>query len=204
MGPVGASLSPHCLPASRLLPRVTSVHLPDFAHYHTIGPGMFPSSQIPSWKVCVSPPSPPLPPPSLTALCSPPLLSHDPHPDPPHPSLPHSAFLPIEHLSLRKFPLGRTKKQQADLRARFPHGAEMGEAPWKTPSLSPGRRQTQTGPWAVLPCRGPLHSVSITRDREPLLPRPRAPHFSPESLIGPWEQNHNPNYGLVHHVLSQK
>ncbi|XP_048068484.1 protein MTSS 1 isoform X15 [Ursus arctos] len=50
VGPVGASLSPHCLPASRLLPRVTSVHLPDFAHYHTIGPGMFPSSQIPSWK----------------------------------------------------------------------------------------------------------------------------------------------------------
>ncbi|XP_047580098.1 protein MTSS 1 isoform X5 [Lutra lutra] len=50
VGPVGASLSPHCPPASRLLPRVTSVHLPDFAHYHTIGPGMFPSSQIPSWK----------------------------------------------------------------------------------------------------------------------------------------------------------
>ncbi|CAK7289775.1 protein MTSS 1 isoform X10 [Vulpes vulpes] len=50
VGPVGASLSPHCPPASRLLPRVTSVHLPDFAHYYTIGPGMFPSSQIPSWK----------------------------------------------------------------------------------------------------------------------------------------------------------
>ncbi|XP_034867784.1 protein MTSS 1 isoform X2 [Mirounga leonina] len=50
VGPMGASLSPHCPPASRLLPRVTSVHLPDFAHYHTIGPGMFPSSQIPSWK----------------------------------------------------------------------------------------------------------------------------------------------------------
>lgn len=49
-GPVGAGPSPHCLPASRLLPRVTSVHLPDFAHYYTIGPGMFPSSQIPSWK----------------------------------------------------------------------------------------------------------------------------------------------------------
>ncbi|XP_037357811.1 protein MTSS 1 isoform X5 [Talpa occidentalis] len=49
-GPMGASLSPHCLPASRLLPRVTSVHLPDYAHYYTIGPGMFPSSQIPSWK----------------------------------------------------------------------------------------------------------------------------------------------------------
>ncbi|XP_027461888.1 protein MTSS 1 isoform X5 [Zalophus californianus] len=50
VGPMGASLSLHCLPASRLLPRVTSVHLPDFAHCHTMGPGMFPSSQIPSWK----------------------------------------------------------------------------------------------------------------------------------------------------------
>ncbi|XP_004580777.2 protein MTSS 1 isoform X5 [Ochotona princeps] len=50
VGPVGAGLYPPCLPASRLLPRVTSVHLPDYAHYHTIGPGMFPSSQIPSWK----------------------------------------------------------------------------------------------------------------------------------------------------------
>ncbi|XP_054983049.1 protein MTSS 1 isoform X7 [Sorex araneus] len=50
VGPMGASLFPHCLPASRLLPRVSSVHLPDYAHYYTIGPGMFPSSQIPSWK----------------------------------------------------------------------------------------------------------------------------------------------------------
>ncbi|XP_015448512.1 metastasis suppressor protein 1 isoform X4 [Pteropus alecto] len=50
VGPMGANLFPHCLPASRLLPRVTSVHLPDYAHYYTIGPGMFPSSQIPSWK----------------------------------------------------------------------------------------------------------------------------------------------------------
>ncbi|XP_037659377.1 protein MTSS 1 isoform X5 [Choloepus didactylus] len=49
-GPVGAGLFPHCLPASRLLPRATSAHPPDYAHYHTIGPGMFPSSQIPSWK----------------------------------------------------------------------------------------------------------------------------------------------------------
>uniref|UniRef100_A0A8C5LLB4 MTSS I-BAR domain containing 1 n=1 Tax=Jaculus jaculus TaxID=51337 RepID=A0A8C5LLB4_JACJA len=49
-GPVCAGPFPHCLPASRLLPRVTSVHLPDYAHYYTIGPGMFPSSQIPSWK----------------------------------------------------------------------------------------------------------------------------------------------------------
>lgn len=50
VGPVGTGLFPPCLPAPRLLPRVTSVHLPDYAHYHTIGPGMFPSSQIPSWK----------------------------------------------------------------------------------------------------------------------------------------------------------
>lgn len=49
-GPVGAGPFPHCLPASRLLPRATSIHLPDYAHYYTIGPGMFPSSQIPSWK----------------------------------------------------------------------------------------------------------------------------------------------------------
>ncbi|XP_047378130.1 protein MTSS 1 isoform X4 [Sciurus carolinensis] len=49
-GPMGTGPFPHCLPASRLLPRVTSVHLPDYAHYYTIGPGMFPSSQIPSWK----------------------------------------------------------------------------------------------------------------------------------------------------------
>ncbi|XP_048215238.1 protein MTSS 1 isoform X5 [Perognathus longimembris pacificus] len=50
VGPVGAGPVPHCLPASRLLPRATSLHLPDYAHYYTIGPGMFPSSQIPSWK----------------------------------------------------------------------------------------------------------------------------------------------------------
>ncbi|KAM4864665.1 protein MTSS 1 isoform 3-T4 [Thomomys bottae] len=51
VGPVGAGPFPHCLPASRPLPRATSLHLPDYyAHYYTIGPGMFPSSQIPSWK----------------------------------------------------------------------------------------------------------------------------------------------------------
>lgn len=67
-GPVGTGPSPHCLPASRLLPRVTSVHLPDYAHYYTIGPGMFPSSQIPSWKVCVSLPFPVPPPAPLLPL----------------------------------------------------------------------------------------------------------------------------------------
>lgn len=93
VGPTGAGLFPHCLPASRLLPRVTSVHLPDYAHYYTIGPGMFPSSQIPSWKVCVSPP-PPLP--LSLPLCSPLFCSTPPHPDSPlTPFLSHSAFFPI-------------------------------------------------------------------------------------------------------------
>lgn len=78
VGPVGASLFPRCLPASRLLPRVTSVHLPDYAHYYTIGPGMFPSSQIPSWKVCVSPPSSHSLSPLIASVLTP-LLSHNPH-----------------------------------------------------------------------------------------------------------------------------
>ncbi|XP_043832307.1 protein MTSS 1 isoform X7 [Dromiciops gliroides] len=47
---VGAGLYPHCLPASRLCPRATSALLPDHVHYYTIGPGMLPSSKIPSWK----------------------------------------------------------------------------------------------------------------------------------------------------------
>ncbi|XP_074121982.1 protein MTSS 1 isoform X5 [Sminthopsis crassicaudata] len=47
---VGAGLYPHCLPASRLCPRATSALLPDYVHYYTIGPGMLPSSKIPSWK----------------------------------------------------------------------------------------------------------------------------------------------------------
>ncbi|XP_072459208.1 protein MTSS 1 isoform X4 [Notamacropus eugenii] len=47
---VSAGLYPHCLPASRLCPRATSALLPDYVHYYTIGPGMLPSSKIPSWK----------------------------------------------------------------------------------------------------------------------------------------------------------
>ncbi|XP_036621172.1 protein MTSS 1 isoform X3 [Trichosurus vulpecula] len=47
---VGTGLYPHCLPASRLCPRATSALLPDHVHYYTIGPGMLPSSKIPSWK----------------------------------------------------------------------------------------------------------------------------------------------------------
>ncbi|KAM9095935.1 protein MTSS 1 isoform X5 [Sarcophilus harrisii] len=47
---VGAGLYPHCLPVSRLCPRAASALLPDYVHYYTIGPGMLPSSKIPSWK----------------------------------------------------------------------------------------------------------------------------------------------------------
>ncbi|XP_028917845.1 protein MTSS 1 isoform X2 [Ornithorhynchus anatinus] len=51
VAPVGlAGLFPHYLPASRLAPRGATGHLPDYAHYYTIGPGMLPSSKIPSWK----------------------------------------------------------------------------------------------------------------------------------------------------------
>ncbi|XP_069477705.1 protein MTSS 1 isoform X8 [Ambystoma mexicanum] len=47
---VGAGLFPHYPPASRPWTRSSSVHLADCHHYHTIGPGMLPSSKIPSWK----------------------------------------------------------------------------------------------------------------------------------------------------------
>lgn len=106
MGPVGASLFPHCLPASRLLPRVTSVHLPDYAHYYTIGPGMFPSSQIPSWKVCVSPSSPP----SLIASVLTPLLPLQFSPRfSPHPLPLTLCLLPHNTSSLSKFSLGENQ-----------------------------------------------------------------------------------------------
>lgn len=91
-GPVGANLFPHCLPASRLLPRVTSVHLPDYAHYYTIGPGMFPSSHIPSWKVCVSPPS------SLLSPVSASVLTRSSPWSPLAPFLSHSSFFPVTPL----------------------------------------------------------------------------------------------------------
>lgn len=91
-GPVGAGPVPHCLPASRLLPRVTSVHLPDNAHYYTIGPGMFPSSQIPSWKVCVPLPPPPPPPHCFCAQPSS-VLPASPGPCPARPSLPFTLCL---------------------------------------------------------------------------------------------------------------
>lgn len=53
---VGAGPSPHFPPVSHAWTRASSstTLLPDCAHYYTIGPGMLPSSKIPSWKVCVS------------------------------------------------------------------------------------------------------------------------------------------------------
>ncbi|XP_044306331.1 protein MTSS 1-like [Varanus komodoensis] len=52
---VGAGPSPHILSVSHAWTRASSsTLLPDYAHYYTIGPGMLPSSKIPSWKVCVS------------------------------------------------------------------------------------------------------------------------------------------------------
>lgn len=50
---VGAGPFPHFPPVSRAWTRAPSALLPDYAHYYTIGPGMLPSSKIPSWKVCV-------------------------------------------------------------------------------------------------------------------------------------------------------
>ncbi|KAM9573921.1 protein MTSS 1 isoform 9-T9 [Guaruba guarouba] len=47
---VGAGPFPHFPPVSRTWTRAPSALLPDYAHYYTIGPGMLPSSKIPSWK----------------------------------------------------------------------------------------------------------------------------------------------------------
>ncbi|NWU84092.1 MTSS1 protein, partial [Onychorhynchus coronatus] len=47
---VGAGPFPHFPPVSRTWTRAPSALLPDYVHYYTIGPGMFPSSKIPSWK----------------------------------------------------------------------------------------------------------------------------------------------------------
>ncbi|XP_069076824.1 protein MTSS 1 isoform X1 [Pleurodeles waltl] len=47
---VGAGPFPHYPPVSRPWTRSSSVHLTDYHHYYTIGPGMLPSSKIPSWK----------------------------------------------------------------------------------------------------------------------------------------------------------
>ncbi|NXU31906.1 MTSS1 protein, partial [Thalassarche chlororhynchos] len=47
---VGAGPFPHFPPVSRAWTRAPSAHLPDYVHYYTIGPGMLPSSKIPSWK----------------------------------------------------------------------------------------------------------------------------------------------------------
>ncbi|XP_078247767.1 protein MTSS 1 isoform X24 [Pogona vitticeps] len=48
---VGAGPSPHIPSVSHAWTRASSsTLLPDYAHYYTIGPGMLPSSKIPSWK----------------------------------------------------------------------------------------------------------------------------------------------------------
>ncbi|XP_032921817.1 protein MTSS 1 isoform X1 [Catharus ustulatus] len=47
---VGAGPFPHFPPVSRTWTRAPSALLPDYVHYYTIGPGMLPSSKIPSWK----------------------------------------------------------------------------------------------------------------------------------------------------------
>ncbi|NXU49582.1 MTSS1 protein, partial [Turnix velox] len=47
---VGAGPFPHFPPVSRAWTRAPSALLPDYVHYFTIGPGMLPSSKIPSWK----------------------------------------------------------------------------------------------------------------------------------------------------------
>ncbi|XP_053100826.1 protein MTSS 1 isoform X3 [Hemicordylus capensis] len=51
LGSVGAGPFPHFPSVSHAWTRASSsTLLPDYAHYYTIGPGMLPSSKIPSWK----------------------------------------------------------------------------------------------------------------------------------------------------------
>ncbi|XP_072323119.1 protein MTSS 1-like isoform X5 [Scyliorhinus torazame] len=47
---VGTHFLPHFQPSSRPCSRPCSAALPVYPHYYTIGPGMFPSSKVPSWK----------------------------------------------------------------------------------------------------------------------------------------------------------
>uniref|UniRef100_A0A4W3J470 MTSS I-BAR domain containing 1 n=1 Tax=Callorhinchus milii TaxID=7868 RepID=A0A4W3J470_CALMI len=47
---VGTRFLPHFQSSSRPYSRPNSAVLPDYPHYYTIGPGMFPSSRVPSWK----------------------------------------------------------------------------------------------------------------------------------------------------------
>ncbi|XP_067888543.1 protein MTSS 1-like isoform X2 [Heterodontus francisci] len=47
---VGTHFHPHFQPSSRPCSRPCSAALPVYPHYYTIGPGMFPSSKVPSWK----------------------------------------------------------------------------------------------------------------------------------------------------------
>ncbi|KAM6457755.1 protein MTSS 1 isoform 1-T1 [Liasis olivaceus] len=56
LAPVGAGSFPHIPPVSHAWTRASSsTLLPDYVHYYTIGPGMLPSSQIPSWKKDLEP-----------------------------------------------------------------------------------------------------------------------------------------------------
>ncbi|XP_058034752.1 protein MTSS 1 isoform X3 [Ahaetulla prasina] len=51
LAPVGVGSFPHTPSVSHAWTRATSsTLLPDYVHYYTIGPGMLPSPQIPSWK----------------------------------------------------------------------------------------------------------------------------------------------------------
>ncbi|XP_034278167.1 protein MTSS 1 isoform X5 [Pantherophis guttatus] len=51
LAPVGVGSFPHIPSVSHAWTRATSsTLLPDYVHYYTIGPGMLPSPQIPSWK----------------------------------------------------------------------------------------------------------------------------------------------------------
>ncbi|XP_078253861.1 protein MTSS 1-like isoform X3 [Rhinoraja longicauda] len=47
---VGTRFLPHFQSCSRPCSRPYSAALPVYPHYYTIGPGMFPSSKVPSWK----------------------------------------------------------------------------------------------------------------------------------------------------------
>lgn len=52
--PAHSSPVPHAQVAStRLWSRPSSVLLPDYPHYCTMGSGMIPSSKVPTWKVCL-------------------------------------------------------------------------------------------------------------------------------------------------------
>ena len=188
---MGASLSPHCLPASRLLPRVTSVHLPDYAHYHTIGPGMFPSSQIPSWKVCVSLHPPLAPSPPLHRLCAHPSS----HPSPLPLFLSHSAFFPMTPPpAVSSHGGGGDPEASRQLRDSICSHTELRQevAPFRKHQSTPVRPRCGIAGTLVPGCKaqfcpagGFLRVSLFSGAGRDCPPRPRSPACSPESLIGP-------------------